>query len=57
VLGTTRIGSFVIDSIAGVADPRTACDARALSILPPLLRFPGPPETEGGYLVPADLLR
>jgi hypothetical protein len=38
-----------VRTFAGIADPSTACDARALSKLPPLVQY-------DDYILPADLV-
>lgn len=38
-IGTTRVGRFSVRTVAGVPDPERACDARALSQIPPLLQY------------------
>lgn len=48
-VGETTIGRFTVRSFAGVADPSMACDARALSALPPLVQY-------GDYILPTDLV-
>lgn len=48
-VGETTIGRFTVRTFAGIADPSTACDARALSKLPPLLQY-------DDYILPADLV-
>ncbi len=49
-LSTVRVGRFDIDSYAGIPDPATQCNAAAMSLLPPLVEYPGP------YYLPADLV-
>lgn len=48
-VGETTIGRFSVRTFAGVADPAMACDARALSAMPPLVQY-------DDYLLPADLV-
>lgn len=45
------VGRFTIRAFAGIPDPSTACDARALSILPPLVQYP-----TGPVFLPASLV-
>jgi hypothetical protein len=55
-VGSTRVGHFDVRTVAGAEDP-LACDARALSILPRLAKYPGPPESEIFYELPSELVR